>query len=202
MLLIQACIKSSQFLNHNLTLKTKDDFNIIVVNLSYSKQKINIMNIENRVKIVLTEEQKTAIEGGLKAIKDTLEPILISLTPQEKQSMLILGDKSISFVNKNLMFADQKPEFIPSYLDIKAWRIDMQAKNDLAPYNAEIQEINSLLKDTIALCGNEAYLQALTYYNSVKQAAKSNVPGAKPIYEELKQQFPNYKKPEEEEDVD
>jgi len=152
------------------------------------------MSVENKVKIVLSEEQKTAIAAGLKSLKDTLGPILVSLTPSEKQSMLKLGDKSISFVNKNLMYAQQKPEFIPSYLDVNEWKIDMQARNDLAPYNAEIQELNSLLLDTIALCGNEAYVQALTYYNSVKQAAKSNVPGAKPIYEELKQQYPNHKK--------
>ncbi len=156
------------------------------------------MSIDNKVQIVLTEEQKTAIAAGLKTLKDILGPILISLTPSEKQSMLMLGDKSISFVTKNLMYADQKPEFVPSYLNVDDWKIDMQARNDLAPYNAEIQELNSLLLDTIALCGNEAYLQALTYYNSVKQASKSNVPGAKPIYEDLKQQYPNHKKPKEE----
>lgn len=158
------------------------------------------MSIENKVKIVLTDEQKTAISAGLKSLKDTLGPILISLIPSEKRSMLSLGDKSISFVSKNLMYAEQKPEFIPSYLDLSEWKINMQARNDLTPYNAEIQELNSLLLDTIALCGNEAYLQALTYYNSVKQAAKNNVPGAKPIYEELKHQYPNHKKTKSESD--
>ncbi len=156
------------------------------------------MSIENKVKIVLTEEQKTAIASGIKTLKDTFGPILVSLTPSEKQSMLILGDKSISFVNKSLMYANQKPEFVPAYLDKNEWKIDMQARNDLAPYNAEINELNSLLLDTIALCGNEAYHQALTFYNSVKQAAKDNVPGAKPIYEELKHQYPHHKKPKEE----
>lgn len=152
------------------------------------------MNQENKIKIVLSEEQKTAISAALKSLKDTLNPILISLTTTEKQNMLILGDKSISFVGKNLMYAEQKPEFIPSYLDLNEWKIDMQARNDLTPYNAEIQELHSLLLDTITLCGNEAYLQALTYYNAVKQAAKSNVPGAKPIYAELKHQYTNHKK--------
>tara|TARA_R110001583_G_scaffold25217_4_gene91400 strand:- start:3420 stop:3896 length:477 start_codon:yes stop_codon:yes gene_type:complete len=155
------------------------------------------MSVENKVKIVLTEEQKTAIAGGLKAIKDTLESVLISLTPSEKRALLKLGDKSISFVNKCLMYAEQKPEFVPSYIDKNEWEIDMQARNDLSPFNAEIQELNSLLLDTITLCGNEAFRQSLTYYNSVKQAAKDNIPGAKPIYEELKQQFPNHKKQKE-----
>jgi hypothetical protein len=156
------------------------------------------MSVENKVKIVLTEEQKTAIAAGLKSLKDTLGPILISLTPTEKRSLLKLGDKSISFVNKCLMYAEQKPEFVPSYIDESEWKIDMQARNDLSPYNAEIQELNSLLLDTITLCGNESFRQSLTYYNSVKQAAKDNVPGAKPIYDELKQQFPNHKKSKDE----
>ena len=155
------------------------------------------MSIENKVKIVLTDEQKATIDAALKSLKDTLGPVLISLTPDEKKSMLILGDKTLSFVNKNLMYSNQNPEFIPSYLNQNDWSIDMQAWNDLAPINSQLKELNSLLNDTIALCGNEAYRQALTYYNNVKQAAKDNVPSAKPIYEELKQQYPNHKKNKE-----
>lgn len=155
------------------------------------------MSIENKVKIVLTDEQKATIDAALKSLKDTLGPVLISLTPDEKKSMLILGDKTLSFVNKNLMYSNQNPEFIPSYLNQNDWSVDMQAWNDLAPINSQLKELNSLLNDTIALCGNEAYRQALTYYNNVKQAAKDNVPSAKPIYEELKQQYPNHKKNKE-----
>lgn len=155
------------------------------------------MSIENKVKIVLTDEQKATIDAALKSLKDTLGPVLISLTSDEKKSMLILGDKTLSFVNKNLMYSIQNPEFIPSYLNQNDWSIDMQAWNDLAPINSQLKELNSLLNDTIALCGNEAYRQALTYYNNVKQAAKDNVPSAKPIYEELKQQYPNHKKNKE-----
>jgi len=155
------------------------------------------MSIENKVKIVLTDEQKATIDAALKSLKDTLGPVLISLTPDEKKSMLILGDKTLSFVNKNLMYSIQNPEFIPSYLNQNDWSVDMQAWNDLAPINSQLKELNSLLNDTIALCGNEAYRQALTYYNNVKQAAKDNVPSAKPIYEELKQQYPNHKKNKE-----
>jgi len=155
------------------------------------------MSIENKVKIVLTDEQKATIDAALKSLKDTLGPVLISLTPDEKKSMLILGDKTLSFVNKNLMYSNQNPEFIPSYLNQTDWSVDMQAWNDLAPINSQLKELNSLLNDTIALCGNEAYRQALTYYNNVKQAAKDNVPSAKPIYEELKQQYPNHKKNKE-----
>ena len=152
------------------------------------------MSINNKVNIQFTDEQKATIEAAIKSLKDTLTPVLVSLAADEKKSMLILGDKSLSFVNKNLMFSKQNPEFIPSYLNQTEWEIDLQSWNTLAPYNSQLTELNSLLNDTIAQCGNEAYRQSLTYYNNVKQATKDNVQNAKPIYEELKQQYPNHKK--------
>jgi hypothetical protein len=39
------------------------------------------------------------------------------------------------------------------------------------------------------VAGSEAYLGALSYYNSVKYATKLNVADAKIIYEDLKQRF-------------
>jgi hypothetical protein len=152
------------------------------------------MSTAHNVKIEFTSEQKATIETAFKTLKDTLSPVLVSLTPDEKKSMLILGDKSFSFVNRSLMFATQNPEFSPTYLNQNEWKIDWESWKELAPINAQLIELNSLLNDTIAVCGNEAFRQALTYYNNVKQAAKDNVPSAKPIYEELKQQFPNHKK--------
>jgi hypothetical protein len=45
------------------------------------------------------------------------------------------------------------------------------------------------------MAGSEAYVSALSYYNSVKTAAKMNVPGAKIIFEDLSKRFakPNRK---------
>lgn len=130
------------------------------------------MSIDNKVNIQFTDEQKATIETAIKSLKDAFSPILVSLTAEEKKSMLILGDKSLSFVNKNLMFSKQNPEFIPSYLNQSEWEIDLLGWNTLAPYNSQLTELSSLLNDTIAQCGNEAYRQSLTYYNNVKQAAK------------------------------
>lgn len=152
------------------------------------------MQVENKVKIQFTEEEKQTLTTGLNQVGGILKAKMISLSPERKKSMLTMGDKSLSFVSKCLMFANQNPDFIPNYLDKEEWTIDLQAWNELNPYYARIQELNSLLNDTIALCGNEAFRQALTFYNSVKQASKDNIPGAKVIYEELKQQFPNHKK--------
>ncbi len=42
---------------------------------------------------------------------------------------------------------------------------------------------------TVMETGGESYVNALSYYNSVKQATKMNVPGAKSIYEDLRKRF-------------
>ena len=39
------------------------------------------------------------------------------------------------------------------------------------------------------LSGSEAYGEALAYYQSVKQAAKRNIPDAKVIYQDLRKRF-------------
>ena len=52
-----------------------------------------------------------------------------------------------------------------------------------------IEQLNRTLEDTIILAGSEAYVASLAYYNSVKQAAKMNVPGALPIQDDLSKRF-------------
>ncbi|WP_461631105.1 hypothetical protein [Labilibaculum euxinus] len=50
-----------------------------------------------------------------------------------------------------------------------------------------------MLNDTAALSDSEAYMAMLSYYNFLKQAAKDAVPGAKPIYDNLKHHFTSAK---------
>jgi GrpB-like predicted nucleotidyltransferase (UPF0157 family) len=47
--------------------------------------------------------------------------------------------------------------------------------------------------DTTMVAGSEAYQFALIFYNSVKMAARQDIPGAKAIYEDLKKRFPGHK---------
>jgi hypothetical protein len=49
--------------------------------------------------------------------------------------------------------------------------------------------LNDGLDDTVMEAGGESYVNALSYYNSVKQVAKMNVPGAKSIHDDLKKRF-------------
>ena len=46
------------------------------------------------------------------------------------------------------------------------------------------------MEDTLFAIGSDLYLADLAYYQSVRQAAKRNRPGAEVIYNDLKARFP------------
>ena len=93
------------------------------------------------------------------------------------------------FVEKVVSYVDSRPEFIPFYLSAEELKIDFKAVNDLKQILREAEQLCQSLNDTITLSGSEAYTAALAYYSAVQQAAKSNVPNAQPVYEDLRKRF-------------
>jgi hypothetical protein len=144
---------------------------------------------ENSVSIKITPDDLTKITDSLIIVEETLAKYLISLTPDERKEIPKMSDKTTPFVEKTLDYAEKETKFAPAYLDVPGLRTDIEAVNGLTKIHRTIEMLNQNLSDTIMLSGSEAYIAALSYYNSVKQAAKMNVPGAETIYDDLKKRF-------------
>lgn len=127
-------------------------------------------------------------------INQLMAPYLIAITPGERHDVPKMGEKTVSFVSKALDYAQSNPEFAPKYLNTEALQIDVKAVSDLTAVEQPVQNLFVQLSDTIIMAGSEAYIAALMYYNSVKEAARRNVPGAKAIYDDLKVRFNQAKK--------
>ena len=127
----------------------------------------------------------------LNEVNQLLQPYLISLTVDQRVKMSKMGDKTYSFVVKSLEYAKQTPNLVPSYVDLEGFFIDLQDVNACKQVSIPVANLNSMLDDTMMQAGHEAYESALAFYNAVKIAAKNNVPGAKVIYDDLSQRFPN-----------
>jgi len=149
------------------------------------------MTVENRVSIVIPAEVKQSVLQKLTEVDGLLKPFLVALSPEERKVLPKMGDGSSPFVGKALGYCKTDPQFMPSYVNIPEMEIDYNAVVDLTDFAHISLKLSSGLNDTITLSGSEAYVAALSYYNSVKNAAKMNVPGAKPIYEDLKKRFEN-----------
>lgn len=144
---------------------------------------------ENVLSIQIPESDVKQVIECLNKIQEILKPYLIALSPDERRQLLKMGDKTVPFVDKTLDYVKSNPEFVPIYMDVKEFEKDtLTVKNLITMLNPTIQ-IEQGLKDTEMLAGSEAYTAALIYYNSVKQAAKNNIPNAAAIYDDLSQRF-------------
>ncbi len=145
--------------------------------------------MDNKVNFEIPEEVITQVSEGLAIIVNLLQPYLIALRPQDRHDIPKMGDGTGPFVEKCLAYAQSSPQFAPPYMDVEALLMDMKVHGQLIPLFRTVKQISDGLDDTTMEAGSESYLNALSYYNSVKLAAKSNVPGAKAIYDDLKKRF-------------
>jgi hypothetical protein len=147
------------------------------------------MPADNRISITISQELKSAIDTEINNIKTKLQPFLIALTPDERRALPKMSDKSIAFVNKALNYAGSNPEFVPPFLDLAEMKKDIDAVEVLNGIAKSLAQITTGLDDTITLAGSESYVASLSYYNSVKQAVKRDIPNAKSISDDLSERF-------------
>jgi hypothetical protein len=148
------------------------------------------MSKENTVSIQMAAADLKKIMDAFKTIESTLKPYLIALTPEERKQLPKMSDKTVPFVEKTLDYARSNPQFAPAYMSIPELKIDIEAVYTLTQIARPLDQLGEGISDTMMLAGSEAYIAALAYYNSVKQAAKMNVPGARAIYDDLSKRFP------------
>jgi hypothetical protein len=144
---------------------------------------------ENRISISLSQTDVDAINQAIAVLAEKFQPILIALEADDKRSLAKLGEKSVSFVEKSVQYAESNREFLPQFVDAVEMKKDFQAFNVLNGFLRPLQQIVKNLDDSATLCGSESILASLTYYNSVKQAVKMGVPNASAIYDDLSQRF-------------
>ncbi len=145
--------------------------------------------MDNKINFSIPEEVITEITQKLNEVAVALQPYLIALTPEERRTIPKMSDKTVPFVEKTLEYCQTAPQFAPPYMDRDGLAGDMKVTEQLTPLLRTTKALNDGLDDTVMEAGGESYVNALSYYNSVKQATKMNVPGAKSIYDDLKKRF-------------
>lgn len=148
------------------------------------------MSDSNRISLNLPAEDVEQVKQLFSQIGQILAPHLINLTPDERIQLPKMGDKSIPFVTKGLEYLRIPGTPAPSYVNGEELEIDLNAFETIRQIRQVAQPIIDMLDDTMLLCGSEAYVPVLAFYNYLQGAAKMNVPGAKTIYEDLSTRFP------------
>lgn len=123
-----------------------------------------------------------------------LLPLLITLTPEERQEMLKMGDKTVAFVQKAYDYSVKNPDLVPPFMNVADMATDVKAIETLRRIFQPLSQLDDALSDTIFLSGSEAYAAALMFYKNAQHAAASNFVKAQTIYEDLAARFPKGKR--------
>lgn len=145
--------------------------------------------MENKINYSIPDELIADVTAKLTDVANQLKQFMIALTPGERQEIPKMGDGTLPFVQKCLGYCKSNPEFAPTFIDFEGLAADMKVYEQLLPVYRMVLQLENKLNDTSMEAGAESYISALGYYNSVKLAAKSDIPGAKAIYEDLKKRF-------------
>ena len=145
---------------------------------------------DNRHEQAIPPNVLAQARAKIEEAKTLLAPYLIALTPEERQKLPKMGEKSLEFVEKAHDFAQQNPNLVPPYLDMDEFGKDFNEAHGLWTTHNSVRQLDEGLADTEMAAGSEGYQAALVFYQSVKMAAAQDVPGAKAVYEELRTRFP------------
>jgi hypothetical protein len=125
--------------------------------------------MENRISANLSQADKDAVMAALATIKSKL-PFLIDIPTEERKTMLKMGDKSRTFVQKTMELVNQNDGFLPRAFEVEEMKKDVQLLNDLYPMLQAVNQLQELIDDTVMVVGSEAYAAALVAYRYAKDA--------------------------------
>lgn len=147
------------------------------------------MSNEGRISAEFSEDLLAKAISGIDAVYQLL-PVHITLSEEERTGGFRLGDKTEGFLKKGKTYMEQAPQFIPAYVDKAETIRDANYAEKMLILARKLRPILTEIEDMAAISGIEALSSLLSYYNTVKDASKKGVPGAKDIYDDLQQRFP------------
>ncbi len=152
--------------------------------------------MENKNFAAIPADVTIQVVEKLKEINALLSPYCVTLTNQQRKEISKMGDGTLAFVQKAFEFAQAQPEFLPSYVDIEQWRIDMMDVDSVRKIDSVLVKVDEQVSDTRVQAGHEALEAALAYYHTVTRATTDGIAGAKPVHEEMKRRYTRGRKKE------
>jgi len=145
--------------------------------------------MENRVSQEVPDEVLTQVLTKLNEAEALLKPFAVEMTPGQLLTLPKMADKSVPFVEKVMMYLESNPDYAPPFVKKEDLGVDLNVFEGLSPIVNATSRFSETVNNLRQVAGSEAYIAALSYYNSVKQAAKLALPGAAIIADDLAKRF-------------
>ena len=148
------------------------------------------MALENLISVQFTDAELKQMDEAFTIIEGILKGKVVNLSGKQRQQHGRVKYEMEVWVGKAVNYADKNPALLPNYVDKTELMADFTTHSQLNP---RIDRLDTLLQgmlDTNLLLGTDLYNNLIAFYRSLREASKSNAPGASAIYKDLKQQFP------------
>lgn len=129
--------------------------------------------MENKIDATLSTAVRDQILDLLAQIF-VLLPFLQDLSPDDRQSLIKMGDKSRAFVEGSLTLAEADDSFLPRSFDVKEMRQDKDFHDNLSPIAVQILRLYEGIEDTMMLVGSDLVMNGLEVYNNAKTNGKGD----------------------------
>ena len=144
---------------------------------------------DNRISAEVTAANKTAILTKIIEIKALL-PFLLNLTKDERIQLPKLGAASLQFDEQCASYMASAPNLVPPFVEPAEVTLDRALRLVLADILRELRKLCEQVDDSLMQVGSEIWMADLSFYQTVRLAARRNVAGADTIYDDLKVRFP------------
>lgn len=137
--------------------------------------------MQNRIEATLLATDRDKILGFISNIRD-LMPFTVDLTPDERQSLVKMGDSGRPFVDQCLSLVEQDDSFMPRSFDRTDMRTDKDFYEMMQPVFVQLSRLFEAVNDTTMLAGSDLIMAGLEVYRNAKDNGQgSNLDGLVPL---------------------
>jgi len=130
--------------------------------------------IQNLATIELTTAEITTLKGALQTIRTTLDDRAVSLTPDERQNYVKMGDKTRVFCQQAVAGIQANSGSLPADLDVPGLVQDLADYAALEAFFAEFKEVGELLDDTLKALASDVMANSIVGVTFLKALNKIN----------------------------
>ena len=123
--------------------------------------------MQNRIDATLSTAVRDEILDLIAQIRSKL-PFLIDLSPEERMSLVKMGESGRPFVEHSLNLVEQDDSFMPRSFDKTEMRTDNDLYESLLPVSMQMTQLHEAVSDTMLLVGSDLIMAGLDVYKNAK----------------------------------
>ncbi len=111
------------------------------------------------------------------------------LSARQKSRLIRMGKANLGFIEAADRAMKALPDLRPAFLDPADFDRDLMLVYSTKNLLLKLEEVASMVEDTQAIMGNEAFYNSLAIYRVVQAAYRMGYPGVKPYYDDLTERW-------------